>query len=66
MCSLAGNIIRICWALFFVIWIAASISTKRAVYRESPGRRARYSLLLVVAYFLLLSPTGCRIRSIFG
>lgn len=56
MCLLAGNIIRICWALFFVIWIAASVSNKRAVYSESQGRRWRYSLLLVAAYFLLLNP----------
>jgi protein-S-isoprenylcysteine O-methyltransferase Ste14 len=56
MCSLAGNVVRTCWVLFFVVWIVASISTKRAVYRETPGRRMRYSLLLVVAYFLLLNP----------
>jgi protein-S-isoprenylcysteine O-methyltransferase Ste14 len=58
MYLLAGNIIRVCWALFFIVWIAASISTKRAIYRESSARRARYSLLLVAAYFLLLNPNG--------
>src|SRR4051794_29297578 len=55
MCSLASNIIESCWGLFVVIWIVASISTKRAVYRESGRQRLRYTLLLLVAGIFLFN-----------
>lgn len=42
-----------CWLVFAAVWLVASIWTKRTVYRESAGERARYWLLLVIAYVLL-------------
>ena len=36
------------------VWIVASISTKRSIYRESRAHRLRYSLLLVAAYLFLV------------
>jgi protein-S-isoprenylcysteine O-methyltransferase Ste14 len=53
LCSLGNNIIGICWGLFVIIWIVTAISTKRSVYRENPGQRLRYMLLLVVSCVLL-------------
>jgi protein-S-isoprenylcysteine O-methyltransferase Ste14 len=39
--------------VFAAVWLVASIWTKRTIYRESAGERARYWLLLVIAYVLL-------------
>src|SRR5262249_18572857 len=50
---LAFRFIGACWLVFVVVWLAASVWTKRTVYRESAGERARYWLLLVIAYVLL-------------
>ena len=51
--SSALNFIAACWLVFLGVWLVASVSTKRTVYRESAGERARYWVLLVIAYFLL-------------
>jgi protein-S-isoprenylcysteine O-methyltransferase Ste14 len=48
------GIIRACWIIFVVVWLLAAISTKPAIYRESRAERARYWILLVIAYVLLL------------
>src|SRR3954454_15397868 len=55
MCSLANNIVSICWILFGVIWIVAAMSSKRTIYRASRGQRLRYTLLLIVACGLLFN-----------
>jgi protein-S-isoprenylcysteine O-methyltransferase Ste14 len=47
------GIIRVCWIIFVMIWLLAAASTKRTVYRERSGERARYWFLLVIAYLLL-------------
>jgi protein-S-isoprenylcysteine O-methyltransferase Ste14 len=51
--SSALNFIAAFWLVFVSVWLVASLSTKRTVYRESAGERARYWLLLVIAYLLL-------------
>jgi protein-S-isoprenylcysteine O-methyltransferase Ste14 len=51
--SSAIHFIGACWLVFVSVWLVASVSTKRTVYRESAGERARYWLLLVLAYLLL-------------
>lgn len=51
--SSALHFIAACWLAFVGVWLVASVSTKRTVYCESPGERARYWLLLLVAYVLL-------------
>jgi len=51
--SVAINTIRACWIIFGAIWLIAAVSTKRSVYRESRAHRLRYSILLVLAFFLL-------------
>jgi protein-S-isoprenylcysteine O-methyltransferase Ste14 len=47
------GIIRVCWITFVVVWLLAAISAKRTIYRESVAERARYWILLVIAYFLV-------------
>ncbi len=51
--SSALHFIAACWLVFVSVWLIGSVSTKRSVYRQSTGERARYWLLLVIAYFLL-------------
>jgi protein-S-isoprenylcysteine O-methyltransferase Ste14 len=51
--SSAFDLIAACWLVFVGVWLITSLSTKRTVYRESANERARYWLLLVVAYILL-------------
>jgi protein-S-isoprenylcysteine O-methyltransferase Ste14 len=58
-CSVAINTIWACWIIFLAVWLLAAISTKRSVYRESRAQRLRYSILLIAAYFLLI--TGHRL-----
>jgi protein-S-isoprenylcysteine O-methyltransferase Ste14 len=47
------GVIRICWIIFVVVWLLGAVSTKRTIYRESSAERARYWILLVIAYFLV-------------
>jgi protein-S-isoprenylcysteine O-methyltransferase Ste14 len=51
--SLAAHIIRACWLIFALIWLAAAFTSKRSVYRESRWQRLRYSLLLFAGCILL-------------
>ncbi|HYY34874.1 MAG TPA: isoprenylcysteine carboxylmethyltransferase family protein, partial [Candidatus Binatia bacterium] len=51
--STAIGVIRVCWITFVVVWLLAAVSTKRTIYRESRGERARYWILLVIAYVLV-------------
>ncbi len=53
--SIAIDLIRACWIIFFLVWVLAAASTKRSVYRESRAQRLRYSILLIAAYFLLIN-----------
>jgi protein-S-isoprenylcysteine O-methyltransferase Ste14 len=47
-------VIRVCWIIFIVVWLLGAVSTKRTIYRESSGERARYWLVLVIGYFLVI------------
>ena len=58
------NIIPVCWGIFFLVWLLAAISTKRAVYRESATRRFRYLIPIVIGWFLLFR--GPRLPSPFS
>ncbi|HEY7002282.1 MAG TPA: isoprenylcysteine carboxylmethyltransferase family protein [Candidatus Udaeobacter sp.] len=52
--SSAIGIVRICWMIFAMVWLLAATSTKRTIYRESAAERARYWILLAIAYFLVI------------
>jgi len=52
------SIIRVCWLIFIVIWLLGAVSTKRTIYRESSGTRARYWLVLVIGYFLVIKSSS--------
>jgi protein-S-isoprenylcysteine O-methyltransferase Ste14 len=47
-------VIRVCWIIFVVVWLLGAVSTKRTIYRESGAERARYWLVLVIGYFLVI------------
>jgi protein-S-isoprenylcysteine O-methyltransferase len=47
------NIFGACWGIFFVVWILASISTKRTVYHENAARRLRYLIPIAIGWYLL-------------
>ena len=47
------GVIRVCWIIFVAVWLLAATSAKRTIYRESSGERARYWILLVIAYLLV-------------
>src|SRR5207248_11449744 len=49
------GVIRVCWIIFIVVWLVGAISTKRTIYRESSAERARYWLLLLIGYFLVIN-----------
>ena len=51
--SWPSDIIPACWILFCVIWVLASVSSKRSIYRETTVRRLRYWILLLLAFLLL-------------
>jgi protein-S-isoprenylcysteine O-methyltransferase Ste14 len=48
------GLIRLCWIIFVVVWLLGAVSTKRTIYREGSGERARYWVVLVIGYFLLI------------
>jgi len=50
--------IRVCWIIFIVVWLLGAVSTKRTIYRESSGERARYWLVLVIGYFLVIKSSS--------
>ena len=47
-------IIRACWIIFIIVWLLGTVSTKRTIYRERGAERARYWLVLVIGYFLVI------------
>ena len=52
------GIIRACWLIFAAVWLVGALSAKRTIYRESIAERARYSLPLVIGYFLLIKSSS--------
>lgn len=52
------SVIRACWIIFVVVWLLGAISTKRTIYRESSAERARYWLVLVIGYFLVIKSSS--------
>jgi len=42
-----------CWDIFVVVWLIAMFSTKRTVERETGGKRLRYWVLFLLAFWLL-------------
>ena len=56
---LALNIISACWTLFAVVWLMAAFATKKSVYRESRAQRLRYTIPILLGFFLMA--TGRRL-----
>src|SRR6266542_4050852 len=52
------GVIRVCWIIFVVFWLLGAFSTKRTIYRESSAERARYWLVLVIGYFLVIKSSS--------
>ena len=52
------GVIRVCWIIFVVFWLLGAFSTKRTIYRESSSERARYWLVLVIGYFLVIKSSN--------
>jgi protein-S-isoprenylcysteine O-methyltransferase Ste14 len=52
------SIIRVCWIIFIAVWLLGAVSTKRTIYRESSAKRARYWLVLVIGYFLVIKSSS--------
>jgi protein-S-isoprenylcysteine O-methyltransferase Ste14 len=52
------GIIRACWIIFVLVWLLGAVSTKRTIYRESSAERARYWLVLVIGYFLVIKSSS--------
>jgi protein-S-isoprenylcysteine O-methyltransferase Ste14 len=50
---LALNIIGVCWTLFAVVWLLAAFTTKKSVYRESRAQRLRYTIPVLLGFFLV-------------
>jgi protein-S-isoprenylcysteine O-methyltransferase Ste14 len=50
---LALNILNACWTLFAVIWLLAAFATKKSVYRESRAQRLRYTIPILLGFFLM-------------
>ena len=66
MQPLVRNIIPACWGIFFIVWVVASLSTKRSVNRETAAQRFRYVIPILIGWYLLfrgyrLSPFNIRI-----
>jgi protein-S-isoprenylcysteine O-methyltransferase Ste14 len=56
--SLGLEIIHACWIIFIVAWSLGVVWTKRTIYRESSAERARYWLVLVIGYFLVIKSSA--------
>ena len=53
MDPLLNNIITSCWRVFIVVWLLASIFTKRTVYRESGVQRLGHMIPILLGCYLL-------------
>src|SRR5438094_5509881 len=52
------GVIQVWWISFIVDWLVVAISTNRTIYRESSAERARYWLVLLIGYFLVIKSSG--------
>lgn len=52
------GVIRVCWITFVVVWLLGAAWTKPTIYRESGPERARYWLVLVLGYFLVIKSSA--------
>jgi protein-S-isoprenylcysteine O-methyltransferase Ste14 len=64
MSLVALPVIRICWGVFFIVWVLAAIFTKRTVQQETGARPLAYIGLAVIGWFLLFR--GYRLPAPFG
>jgi protein-S-isoprenylcysteine O-methyltransferase Ste14 len=53
MDPLLNNIITSCWRVFIVVWLLASIFTKRTIYRESGVQRLGHMIPILIGCYLL-------------
>jgi len=56
--SLGLGVIHVCWIIFIIVWSLGVAWTKRTTYRESSADRARYWLVLVVGYLLVIKSSA--------
>jgi protein-S-isoprenylcysteine O-methyltransferase Ste14 len=56
--SLGLGVIRVCWIIFIIVWSLGMARTKRTIYRESSAERARYWLVLIIGYFLVIKASA--------
>jgi len=56
--SLGLEVIRVCWLIFIIAWSLGVAWTKRTIYRESSAKRARYWLVLIIGYFLVIKSSA--------
>jgi protein-S-isoprenylcysteine O-methyltransferase Ste14 len=53
MDSLLKDVISGCWIAFFAVWLLAAMFTKRTIYGESAADRLRYTVPIVLGWYLL-------------
>lgn len=51
---LSATIVNVCWGIFAVVWVAASLTNKRSVYRETTGERMRYWIVFIIGILILI------------
>ncbi len=56
--SLGLGVIHVCWIIFIIVWALGVAWTKRTIYRESRAERARYWLVLIIGYFLVIKSSA--------
>ena len=52
------GVIRVCWIIFVIVWLLGAAWSKRTIYRESSAERARYWLVLIIGYFLVIESSA--------
>lgn len=52
--EIAATIVNVCWGIFAVVWIAASLTNKRSVYRETAAERMRYWIIFIIGILVLI------------
>jgi protein-S-isoprenylcysteine O-methyltransferase Ste14 len=50
----AATIVNVCWGIFAIVWIAASLTNKRSVYRETTRQRLGYWAVFAVGLFVMI------------
>lgn len=51
--SIAAGVIKACWGIFALYWLASSLFTKRTSFRQRGGVRGNYWILAIFAWILL-------------